>query len=115
MGMHEVSIVQRALHVACQHAEKEHASSISSIQLRVGVLSGAVPEALRFAFETLKKNTPAEHARLDIEIVQPVSRCESCAIEFSPDDICYACPQCGKLSPALIRGNELELAKLEVS
>lgn len=113
--MHEVSIVQRALHVACQQAEKAHSSCIRSIQLRVGVLSGAVPEALQFAFEALKKNTLAENARLDIELVQPVSRCESCAIEFSPDDICYACPQCGKLSPALVCGNELELAKLEVT
>jgi hydrogenase nickel incorporation protein HypA/HybF len=113
--MHEVSIIQRALHVAAQHAEKEHCSSIRSIQLRVGALSGAVPEALQFAFEVLKKGTLAENARLDIERVQPVSYCQACQIEFSPEDVCYACPQCGKLSPALVRGNELELAKLEVA
>jgi hydrogenase nickel incorporation protein HypA/HybF len=112
--MHEVSIMEHALLVAVRHAEKERCSSIRRIQLRVGRLSGVVPESLQFAFEALKRNTLAENGRLDIELIQPVSYCESCAIEFSPEDICYACPQCGQLSPALIRGRELEIGEMEV-
>ena len=112
--MHEVSIIQRTLEVAFQHAEREQCSRIEEIRLRVGALSGVVPEALQFAFAALKKDTLAEHARLEIEVVAPVSYCETCQVEFSPEDICYACPQCGQLSPALLRGRELELAQMEV-
>lgn len=113
--MHEVSIMQGALALAEKHARAEACTSIELIRLRVGALSGVVTEALEFAFEALKGGTLARNGRLEIEMVQPVSHCSDCDREFSPDDICYACPECGRLSPKLVRGMELELAQLEAS
>ena len=40
-----------------------------AIRLRIGALSGVVPEALEFAFEALRPGTLAEKAELAIESV----------------------------------------------
>ena len=37
--------------------------------MRVGAFSGVVPDALEFAFEVLKHDTPAETATLEMEVI----------------------------------------------
>lgn len=49
--MHEVSLMQTTLDLAFNHAAQQGAQQIHWIKLRVGELSGVVPEALTLAFE----------------------------------------------------------------
>ncbi len=113
--MHEVGLMQTALDIALEHAHREGAQRIHRITLRVGALSGTMPEALAFAFDVTTRGTPAEGARLEVERVPVVCRCSACAEEFEPPDIIFECPRCGQLSADVRQGRELELASLEVS
>ena len=58
--MHELSIMQSALSQALEQARHAGAGKVHEIRLRIGVLSGVVPEALQFAFEVLAEGTPPE-------------------------------------------------------
>jgi hydrogenase nickel incorporation protein HypA/HybF len=113
--MHEVGLMQSALEMAFDHARQAGASRIHRMRLRVGALSGVVPEALTMAFVAATPDTPAEGAELIVEQIPVVCRCDKCDCEFYPDDVVYLCSNCGALNSCIQKGRELELASLEVS
>lgn len=113
--MHEAGLMHSALDMAQTQALARGASRIHRLTLRVGAMSGVVPEALEFAFEALSPDTPAAGARLELHLVPVICFCAQCLQEFSPADIIYACPLCGQITSEVRQGTELELASLEVS
>ena len=113
--MHELSVMTSALEIALEQTRRQGASRIHSITLRIGELSGVVPEALTFAFEAVTAGTPAEGALLVVEAVPVLCHCSRCGEEFHPTDVIYQCPSCEHISADVRRGRELELASLEVS
>ena len=113
--MHEIGIVQSVLEAAVQSAQTSGANRIHQVRLRVGTMTGVVPEALQFAFEALREGTMASSATLEIETVPAVSWCGECQVEFSSEDWRYECPKCRRPSSELRHGSELELASMEVS
>jgi len=77
--MHELSIMESALDLALDQAQKAGATRVHVVRLRIGTLSGVVPEALQFAFEALTPGTLAEGAALDIENIPAKFWCSACA------------------------------------
>jgi hydrogenase nickel incorporation protein HypA/HybF len=112
--MHELSIMDSALTLALEQAQKAGASRVHMIRLRIGALSGVVPEALQFAFEALAPGTAAEGGQLAIEHVPARFWCAACAHEFQSDDMFSECPDCHQPSGELRAGREMEVASLEI-
>jgi len=113
--MHEVSIMQEAVRLAVETAKASGASRVLGLRLRVGALSGAVPEAMRFAFDVVCRDTIAQDATLEIEAVPAACWCANCGTEFECEDWLNECPRCHNLSNELRRGRELEVASVELS
>ena len=76
--MHEAGLAQTALEVAAEKARERGATRVHRLTLRVGDLSGVVPDALRFALEALSPGTPAEGSAFDIEVVPVECHCPDC-------------------------------------
>jgi hydrogenase nickel incorporation protein HypA/HybF len=113
-AMHELSIMDSALNLAMDQAQKAGAIRVLIIRLRIGALSGVAPEALQFAFEALAPGTLAEGAQLDIINVPAQFWCGNCAQEFISDDFFAECPNCHCTSGDLRAGREMELASMEI-
>ena len=113
--MHEVGIMENTLAIALKQAAQERASQIHRLTMRIGPLSGVVPEALEFAFDVLTRGTIAEGATLEVERVPIICFCSACRLEFQPSDLFCECPQCHAPSIEVRQGRELELASVEVS
>ncbi len=113
--MHEISIMQGTLDLALETAKASAAKKIHCLRLRVGAMTGVVPEALQFAFEVLSEGTMAAGARLEIETVPARCWCPECQREFDSADWLQQCPNCQRTSGELRRGLELELASVEIS
>jgi len=103
-----------ALSMALDQARQAGATKVFALRLRVGALSGVVPDALQFAFEALTPGTLAEDARLDLETVPARFWCATCKSEFQADNLMALCPNCQTPSRELRSGRELELASLEI-
>lgn len=103
-----------ALNLALESAQKEGANRILEIRLKIGALSGVVPDALRFAFDTLTPGTLAEGAELAIQDVPARFWCATCAKEFEAEDLLSDCPECHQPSGDLRAGREMELAAVEI-
>jgi hydrogenase nickel incorporation protein HypA/HybF len=112
--MHELSVMQGALDLALDQARQAGAIRVHQIRLRIGALSGVVPEALQFAFEALVPGTLAEGATLAIDPIRARFYCATCSREFECDDMIGECPACHGLSAELRAGREMELASLEI-
>ncbi len=113
--MHEVSIMTEALRMAEDAAQSAGACRILKLRLRIGRLSGVVPEALRFAFDVVCHGTMAEGASLEIEAVPAACWCPTCQAEFACADFFNECPRCHNVSGELRRGRELDIAAVETA
>lgn len=114
--MHELSIMEQTLDLALQSAQAQSAQRIHRLSLRVGALSGVVPDSLRFAFDVVVAETIAAQATLSIELVPVECWCDPCNQAFIPDDnYLYECPTCHQFSHHIIAGKELDLMSVEVS
>jgi hydrogenase nickel incorporation protein HypA/HybF len=112
--MHEVSIMAEAVRIAVETAESRGATRVTALKLRVGTLSGAVPEAMQFAWDVVQRDGLASTARLEIESVAATCWCATCQAEFACQDLWNECPCCHDLSGDLRRGRELEIAAVEL-
>lgn len=113
--MHEVSIMTEAVRLAVESASARGATRIHCLCLRVGALSGVVPDALQFAFDAVTAGTMAEGGSLSIDTVPAAWWCGKCAAEFGADGLFAECPRCGAWSNDLRTGRELNIASIEVS
>ena len=107
--------MQSALDIAFAWAEKQGATRIHRIEMRVGALSGVVPDALEFAFEVLKQDTPAAAAHLEVKYIPLRAYCPDCEREFTADSFWTACPDCDRMDTEIRQGRELEIACVELS
>jgi hydrogenase nickel incorporation protein HypA/HybF len=112
--MHELSIMANALETALNEARQAGAKRICTLTLRIGDLSGVVPEALELAFGTLSFGTLAEGGKLCLERVPARFWCSACNSEFAAGSSFALCPACGEPCPDLRSGRELEITSLEI-
>lgn len=113
--MHEVSLMHDTLLLATQHARQAGGTRIHRLMMRIGPLSGVVPETLEFAFEVVAKGTLAEGGHLEIERVPIVCYCRACEAEFTAKDMLCECPTCQTPSFDVRSGREMQLTSVEVS
>ena len=110
--MHEVAISEALLGQLATLAGQHGWSRLRRVWVRVGLLSGVVPEALEFAFTAMSRGTPAEGAALVIEAEAGRFGCAVCG-ELELDHLNFACPQCGGPLQLLKAGRELMLSAVE--
>lgn len=106
--------MESALTVVLNRAQEAGASRVHSVRLRIGALSGVVPEALGFAFDALTPGTLAEGAKLIIDAVPARFWCTDCQKEFQSEDMFAECPGCRRPSGDLRAGREMEIASMEI-
>jgi len=111
--MHELGIMTEAVRLAEDAAKSAGKSRVTGVRLRVGTLSGVVPEALRFTFDAACAGTTVAGAWLVIESVPATAWCVACQVEFASADFLSECPHCHNVSGELRHGRELEIASVE--
>ncbi|MCX8091620.1 MAG: hydrogenase maturation nickel metallochaperone HypA [Verrucomicrobiae bacterium] len=112
--MHEMALMSEALRLAEESARAAGAARITALRLRIGALSSVVPEAMQFAWDVARRGTLAETAILQIEPVPAAAQCARCESEYPCDDFWTPCPRCGAVGGELVRGQELEIAAVEI-
>ena len=113
--MHELSIAQSLVELACEASAREKADRVRSLHVRIGAISGVVSEALRFSFDLVAEGTCCEGATLEIEDVELTAMCAVCCeVQVLPDISHLVCPTCGTPTYDILTGRELDLISLEV-
>jgi hydrogenase nickel incorporation protein HypA/HybF len=111
--MHEMGIAQELVRIALEALPQDLKDpKVATLNLRIGKLAAVVPHSLTFCFEIITKDTPLEHARLDIETVPVVIRCNTCGRQWEADTPVFRCPDCENGQVSLISGREIEIESL---
>ena len=112
--MHEMSIAASLMDSVRTEALRFPDQHIEKVGVRIGALAGVDPEALRFCFEVLVKDSDLEPLELDIDYRARRHECQLCGESFDARFEDTACPRCGMADSIFISGDELEIAYLEV-
>ncbi|WP_295389287.1 hydrogenase maturation nickel metallochaperone HypA [uncultured Thiodictyon sp.] len=113
--MHELSICQSLLDQVEGIARQHGASRVEFILLQVGPLSGLEPALLHSAWPLAAVGTVAETAELLIEPAPVRVRCLDCQAESAATPNRLLCAACGGFRTRLISGDELLLARVELT
>ena len=113
--MHELSLALSLLDEVGAVAEREGATRVASVRLRLGHMSGIVRDALLFSWELARADTIAGDAVLLIDEVAVAVWCPCCAAERGVrDGEGLICIDCGTVAPQIVRGREREVVAMEV-
>lgn len=113
--MHEVGIVNDILDTVITAARGAEASRVVSVTLRIGDMCEVAPEALDFAWETLRgRDALTTGCALEVERIHPQSECSVCGAVFEHDRFHCRCPHCGAAEARLLHGCELDIVSMEI-
>ena len=109
--MHELGLLAGVVAAVEKAVADRGATGVEAVGLRVGTLSGAVPEALAGAWPLAIDGTALAGARLEVEVVAAAIWCQRCGCE-QPIDEFYAltCPACQTPCGNVVAGREFEVA-----
>lgn len=110
--MHELSLALNIIDIVRDEMDRHRLSTVETVVIRLGALSGVDPEALKFGFEAGLADSPLAGTRLDIVDVPVEARCRACGREFSVDDYVFLCPFCDSPSVEIVRGQEIQIDHL---
>lgn len=112
--MHELSIAHELITTAEDAMRAAGVERAAVVHLRLGALSGVVPEALLFAYAIAAERTLLAGSRLEIETAPVVVYCPTCAAERTlPSIQSFQCPVCATPTADVRQGREIELISLE--
>lgn len=111
--MHELSIAQNILEIVQRYVAEQDAGQVRSVRVRIGGLSGIVPESLDFSFSAIVDGTPWHLARLSLEQIEATGHCHDCDSDFAIEAASFNCPNCGKSNIEVTSGTELQVVAIE--
>lgn len=112
--MHEMSLCEIIVQILETESRRQGFEKVNVVRLEIGALSHTEPEAMRFCFDAVTRNTLADGARLDI--LQPPGEawCMDCEKKFEIANRYDPCPACGGHKLQVVAGEEMRIKDLEV-
>ncbi|MEP6526795.1 MAG: hydrogenase maturation nickel metallochaperone HypA [Nocardioidaceae bacterium] len=107
--MHELAITQSVVQAVL---EKTGDRKVTVVRLKVGRLSGVVPDAMRFCFDLVTAGTALEGADLEIDEPPGLAHCRVCGDDFGVSDLLLLC-ECGSSDVEVKTGRELLVSSVE--
>jgi hydrogenase nickel incorporation protein HypA/HybF len=111
--MHEFRIAENLSAIVLDTALGNNLSRVSKVNIIFGQMIQIVPDIFEFAFIETVKNTLAEGAQLNIEILPIKMECLNCGNYFQVRENGFECSICGSTDLRLIQGKELFIKSIE--
>ncbi len=113
--MHELTIASALVEQVCDHAAGAGGERVAEIRIRMGALSG-IARALYFCFPAASRGTVCDGAILHIEEVPLTVMCTHCDAVKTPAALYnFRCPDCGRPTPKVLTGREMQLVSIELA
>jgi hydrogenase nickel incorporation protein HypA/HybF len=109
-----MSLAENVLQIIENAAVEQSFTRVKTVWLEIGQLSCVEPEALRFHFEVVTRDSIAHQAQLEIIKIPGFGHCNQCANEMPLASVYDSCPKCDNYDIRIIRGDEMRIKELEV-
>jgi hydrogenase nickel incorporation protein HypA/HybF len=114
-ALHEMSIAQSILNLVREEAGSAGLARVEEVRLRIGGMSGVVPDSLSFCWALMTEGEeagPAQGAALSYELIPVSAHCQECGEDFQVENYAFACPSCGSAKVTVTDGRELTLSSI---
>jgi len=111
--MHELSLLENVREILESHAQTQKFTKVSRVTLEIGKLSCVEPDALRFGFDVVMKDSLAEGAELIITEFNGIGHCQQCEQNTVMEALYDPCDQCGR-PLTVVQGMEMKIKDLVV-
>ncbi|MGA2667884.1 MAG: hydrogenase maturation nickel metallochaperone HypA [Ignavibacteria bacterium] len=112
--MHELSIAQDILDIVFTNVPPDDYEDVTKIKVKIGEISGVIPESLEFCFNAISAETQLSNAVLVIEKIPFILKCNSCDKTSTNEMGIRICPDCSGSDTTVISGTELEVTEVEL-
>ncbi len=112
--MHELSLLENVKNTLQNHAIAENFTHIEKITLEIGKLSCVEPEAIRFAFDVVMKDSIAANAKLILHEQEGLGICLQCKKQTSLAHLYDPCQLCDHPFVKVTQGHEMKIKDLIV-
>jgi hydrogenase nickel incorporation protein HypA/HybF len=89
--MHELAITESVVESV---AERVGDARVTRVVLEIGMLSGVLPDALRFCFDLCTEATVLQGAALEIIQIPGRGHCQDCNTQVALEGPVALCPRC---------------------
>jgi hydrogenase nickel incorporation protein HypA/HybF len=113
--MHEMSLAEGVIGVVADAAHAHAPCTVRVVRLEIGALAAVECEALRFAFDVVKRGSAADGAELDIVSVPGSAWCMHCQRSVAVAERGDACPECGSWQLQVTGGTGMRVKELELA
>ncbi len=110
--MHELSIAKNIIEIIKESVEEKDLKTIEKVVLKVGELSGVVPDSLMFSLEAISTGTELESARYEMMRIPFAIKCKVCSNKSDNELGNIKCPVCGSKDTEVVSGNELLISEI---
>jgi len=111
-AMHELSLLENVREILEEHALSQNFKKVSKVTLEIGKLSCVEPDALRFGFGVVMKDSLAENAELIITELDGLGFCQQCRQQVKILTLYDPCVHCGNPITDIIQGSEMKIKNL---
>ncbi len=111
--MHEMTLAESVLQIVEDAARREGLRRVRAVWLEIGQLSSVEPEAMRFCFDAVARDSVAAGARLEIVTTAGAAWCIECSERVALAKLGAACPGCGGYQLRVTEGAEMRVKELE--
>lgn len=114
--MHEMGIAMQIVEMSIASIPEEMKNvQVERVNLKVGKLAAVIPGSLRFCFDIVAKDTPLSGAKLQIEEVPVIVKCNECNQESIIKELFFRCGACSSGSIEILSGRELDIESIEIA
>jgi hydrogenase nickel incorporation protein HypA/HybF len=113
--MHEMALAESMLEIVERTARSNHAARVKTVWLEIGALSHVAPEALRFCFDAVTRDSIADGAQLDIVTTPGAAWCMPCGATVPLERLGDACPRCGSYQLTVSQGDAMRVKEIEIA
>ncbi|WP_071394480.1 hydrogenase maturation nickel metallochaperone HypA/HybF [Bacillus tuaregi] len=114
--MHEMALMADILNIVQEDAHSKGIKKLTVVEIIVGELSNAMPDALQMAFAVYKEQNPSlftTSATLLIHIEEALAECVLCHTIYKPGQKLSFCPQCHFPSGKMTAGETFQILSYE--
>lgn len=116
--MHEMALMGDILQLVQEDAAQRRIEKINKVELIVGEISNAMPDALQMAFDIFRDQNLhlfTNNAELVIHIEEAKAECVICGTEYHPSQKIALCPKCQIPSGKVLSGETFQVLSYEGS
>lgn len=112
--MHELSITQSILDITLNSANASNAKKVNKIKIKLGQMTGCVPEYIQEYFNLVSEGTIAYGATLEFIDVPAKLECLDCGKVSNIERFRLRCEHCSSQKIKIISGKEFSIESIDI-